>query len=311
MHSFGYNKPNTANFHAPPIPPPPMPAGNEEFGFNYPPLFVSNVGLSSGSHVLDSVYEINFGCACILDALHIVPNGITPKGLRIVGKTRPEIKSRPFTMKLYVRNIENNTISPVHEWTIQGGVQWLPLPPHVQSMYTDYVAFGGDFDIMTVIIHGKKLLKHELTNKQYASLSNPLPEIKYDTLVENDVADEDENDEEYSDDDDDKTLWSRFDIDLHTNTLFTHKRLKKSQTHRPEHIISSYLDHFGGPLLESSRVGIPVLGDLIGSIFSFTVEDIKLESMASKSQEFNKLSDILEKCWIVSDHMLCFNIILI
>lgn len=272
-------------------------------GFNFPPLFVAHLGLENRSHSIPTMYEIKVGDICILDALHIIPNNICPPSMpKYIGKTKPDINTRPFSLKMFVRNVENNSIEPVQEWTIQGGVQYLPLPSHIQSMYTDYIVIGGDFDMVTLVIHGKKLSKNEALSKKAANSNLPDIVLNHNLKFLDDEYDESGDEFDYEDDDinHDKILRIQQLRRLMTVSTSTYRRrLIKSQPTRAENLIEKYFDEFGRCSNDKSRVSIKSVGDLLEVIFSVSIEDISVDNIHSKLADLRKLHSSLDLCWQV------------
>jgi hypothetical protein len=281
----------------------PMNVFNQQ-GFNFPPLFVSHIGFENRSHSIPTMYEIKIGDICILDALHIIPNNIRPPSMpKYVGKTKPDINTRPFSLKMFVRNVENDSIEPVQEWTIQGGVQYLPLPSHIQSMYTDYIAIGGDFDMLSLVIHGKKLAKNELPSKLAAGNNLPDIRINHNLKFLDDEYDESADEFDYEDEAADPETSKRTQQLRHLMTMSTsthRKRILKSQLSKADHLVEKYFDDQGKFHSDKSRVSIKAVSDLLDVVFNVSLDNIAVENIHSKIADLEKLRSSLDHCWQVS-----------
>lgn len=293
-----------------PLPPPPPPFPPKFITNDKAiPLFLGSIGLEKGNHKFSTVYEIKLGDACLLDSLHIVPLGIVPplnSNVKIIGKTRPDISTRPFKLKMFIRNIETNHIVPVQEWTIQGGVQHLPLPVHIQSMYSDYVAFAGDFDMITVIINGnkgsqpkEKLFKF-LNAKVELDASN-FECSKFQSKTFNVDADYNSDDEDlYEYEEDIMSIQLKHLRHLTTiSSLSLQKRLRKLNLRSSNLMISSYFDQCRYPLYDTSKVSLLQIGNLIEIIFSLNDEDYTTSNILDKINEMTHLGNCIEGCWKV------------
>jgi len=149
-----------------------------------PIIFAGHVGLSEEDAAAQEdlaqdgrVFEINFNQqAHFLEGIHIVPKDISPPlGFEFQGQTAPDMTSRPFTLEMYVRDIDQplvlkKVLGPV---VVSGGVHWMPIvqPP----MAVDYVAIKGDFERLSLIIHGGPILPGKLSESATAVMENGMP----------------------------------------------------------------------------------------------------------------------------------------
>lgn len=264
---------------------------SSQMSFNgLPPLFAGHIGLNTGKHQINCIYELQFEVACMLDAIHIVPISVNPPGMKIIGKTRPDIKTRPFHLKMFCRNIADGKIVLVDEWTIQGGVQYLPFPSNIQSMQTDYVAFGGDFDMISFILHGKKLQKKEISSKVKLNLGLPniypkltiQPSNFYETIVGDIDSDDYESDE-------DEVLVSKLRDLLCISISTTHERYKDMNIELSKNISELLINDLVSSYFDSSKVSLVHLGDLIEIIFTLDVKELEIENLDANLQSLNKI----------------------
>lgn len=277
---------------------------NPNAAFPSTTLLVANIGIEHGSHMADIVYEIKLGDVCVLDALHIVPlNSPVPGPNKFIGKTRPDINTRPFVLKMFMRNVETGATVAVNEWTISGGVQFLPLPPHFQSSYTDYIAFSGTFDMLTILVHGMKW-----SNKDRGSSLKAFPYFPASTtsfyINDNDDIETHTTaiDEDLEADEDD--LFSNQIKQLrHLLTMSTHsvnKRLKKLHLRPADEIIAIYHDRYESIEMESVKVSRESIGNLIGLIFTINLENVdSLDALSGKVIELESLAANIKACWEV------------
>lgn len=130
----------------------------------------------------DWAHEIHFDKPYIIEGIHIVPNKIPVQNLMIEGKTMPDITMRSFNVSVYSRPSDTKSDQPrkprhVISVKVTGGVEWLPFPAVKNDDNTaslqpvDYLSFVGDFDALSVILHG-----HELNpGEEYRKIDPPYP----------------------------------------------------------------------------------------------------------------------------------------
>ncbi len=113
-----------------------------------------------------SVYEVLLGNPYLIEGVHIVPNGIgvpIGSGVTFEGQTYPTLDDRSFTFDLFGRNLDTNEIKLILSINVEGGVQWAPLASPQNGWAIDYIVFSGNFDTVSIIIHGMILESHALT----------------------------------------------------------------------------------------------------------------------------------------------------
>ena len=118
-----------------------------------PFLFAGHVGLNRKRD--DDVFEILLTESCLVEGLHVVPNGVSLPDFNLVGQTTPERGVRSFSLKLYGREASNSAaIVEIFDLVISGGVHWVRIPAMFQTVPFNYLAIGGDFSVLTIIVHG-------------------------------------------------------------------------------------------------------------------------------------------------------------
>jgi hypothetical protein len=125
------------------------------FGPSTPPVFAGHVK-SAGSVAPPSSDEnvnVQFQLPTTVEGIHVVPKNITPLGFSIEGKTSPDINTRSFVLDVYAHG-PDNSVQLLLALSIRGGVQWQPVPPPLNMFPATRLSFGGDFDVVSVIIHG-------------------------------------------------------------------------------------------------------------------------------------------------------------
>lgn len=114
------------------------------------------VEISTRNPLLSS--NIQLKQAHIIEGIHIVPKHVTPPGFDIEGKTSPDISQRPFNLIITARNVDSAAeLIHILSLTITGGCQWVPISPPFNSIAIDSLVFQGDFEIISLIIHGIKI----------------------------------------------------------------------------------------------------------------------------------------------------------
>ena len=158
-----------------------------------PPIFVGHVRssktknnsiqalISGKTDIL--VDEIPFAGAVFIEGIHIVPFKVCPPGFNIEGLTTPDINSRSFLINLYNKLPLTATASEAGateliSLTVRGGVQWHAIPSPRNQMPVRTLLLGGDFEVITIIIHGQVIsgssdLQVNALSQQ-ASLSNSI-----------------------------------------------------------------------------------------------------------------------------------------
>ena len=136
-------------------------------------------GASSGSGKRDKtpVYEIHLNQqAHFLEGIHVVPKGITPPvGFAFTGQTMPDLQSRSFYLEIFGRDIDADAIIKVLAITVSGGVQWVDIPKPFNNLAYDYLAVKGDFDMLSLIVHGGVIETKSLAESAVKVMENGLP----------------------------------------------------------------------------------------------------------------------------------------
>ena len=118
--------------------------------------------------------DLALKAAYIIEGLHVVPNKISPPDFDIEGRTIPDIHTRPFNLMISARNVDNpKDLVLILTLTITGGCQWIPILPPFNSIAIDHLRFHGDFEIVTVIVHGIKLDTQMLSSAAQNVLQSP------------------------------------------------------------------------------------------------------------------------------------------
>lgn len=151
----------------------------------------------------DWAHEIHFDKPYIVEGIHIVPNKIPVQNLMLEGKTIPDISMRSFKMSVFSRLCNTKSdqlVKPKHvtSVTITGGVEWLPFrivesnDDTANSQPVDYLSFVGDFDSLSIILHGHEFKPGEEYRKldpphptYFDELSQPLTHLVDSSDVEN------------------------------------------------------------------------------------------------------------------------------
>ena len=108
-----------------------------------------------------TVHEISFKSQqYFVEGLHIVPNKIKVPGTNFVGKTIPDMNMRPFSLHIFARVLfpdvsKEPIVQHILSVTINGGIEWLAIPHPFDQLPIDYLAFDGDFEVLSMTIHGK------------------------------------------------------------------------------------------------------------------------------------------------------------
>lgn len=147
----------------------------------YGPIFSGHL-IKPDKCSADWAHEIHFDKPYIVEGIHIVPNKLPVQNLMVEGKTIPDISMRSFDMAVFSRLCNTKSdqeVKPKHVITVKitGGVEWLPFQKvgscddTANSQPVDYLAFVGDFDSLSVILHG-----HEFkSGEEHPKLDPPHP----------------------------------------------------------------------------------------------------------------------------------------
>ena len=158
------------------------------------PIFSGHLIKPSNSS-FDWVHEIFFEKPYFVEGVHIVPSKISVRNIMLEGKTLPDMFTRPFDLSVFSRPCtnESNKVNHVISVKVTGGVEWLPFPQHkngaqhdLNSTGVDYLAFLGDFESLSVIIHGHEQPtgEEETVRKlplppHYNALTTPLSQLRH------------------------------------------------------------------------------------------------------------------------------------
>ena len=257
--------------------------------------------------------DISLQAAHIIEGIHVVPNKISPPGFDIEGRTIPDIHTRPFNLVISARNVDDaKELVQILTLTITGGCQWIPILLPYNSIAIDYLKFYGDFEMVTVIIHGIKLDTHMLSAAAQQILrisynenlspppvdtgsANPIREMSLDEeileieeivatdpvplLIPKSVL---------------FALHSRVDSCSHSMNAME----RKLSPHAPDSILQSIASC--DPSKSSCVVAIEVVAELVGAIFSIEDDDTCLDPLlANRIVAINNLIKIIEQCWTV------------
>ena len=117
--------------------------------------FDANIG---GARDPNLSSEISFNAAHTIEGIHVVPKNITPPGFTIEGLTFPDLHTRPFTLVVTARDVDRpHQLVNILSLSVSGGCQWIPIMPPFNGIAIDHLIFNGDFDVATVILHGRKI----------------------------------------------------------------------------------------------------------------------------------------------------------
>lgn len=327
----------------PPLPPPPLPPSSSSSttttllpylppsGPQKPPIFIGHL-VNPLEHdpkhpkIIKEkiVEEIQFKGKIQFEGMHIVPNRITPPGYHFTGHTRPELHIRPFNLQIWGRvwndsnndnDVENGSnqnessllsssaIQLLLSITINGGVQWLPFPHPVNQWKVDYLIFKGDYEELSLILHGEIVeVLEELPPPPYPAYFDNLYLIadalypSPPTAVASDGSGGGQKDH-YSSSRVYKPvrieLTSVMDILRMNRDMEENKKIKKLL---PE-ICTICAD---------SWIWLSEAAQLVEEVFSHTPDGLpysSLENMQKDMQFVEKINSLLESCWEVSYYL--------
>ena len=260
------------------------------------------------------VSNIALEAAYIIEGIHVVPNKISPPDFDVEGRTWPDIHTRPFSLMISARNIDDTKdLVQILTMTITGGCQWIPILPPFNSIAIDYLSFHGDFEIITVIIHGIKLDTQMLSSAAQKVLQTKYIDnqtSKVDKSIDDDIPDEQSDDENDLQNDltstppgtDFLTIPRQVLIALQGNVETYSSMMtdleKKTHLGPPLSIIQQICDSDASK--SSCVVAVEVVAELVGAIFS--IEDDNTCSnpvYAERTKAINNLVKIMDQCWKV------------
>lgn len=288
-----------------------------------PTIFVGHFGVSQSADQVACFAgrELTLHQPVKLEGIHIVPNGIKPPGLPIEGKTLPSMTTRPFHLNMFVRNVADRQIISVFLLTIHGGVQWMAIPPPFNDMTVDFIAFEGDFDVLSIIINGFPV-------NGGAALTSSTPVVEQKTVVDIDSDDDDVVDE--AGDNVDKVDNPLYIVQLSAQTIVNSSLAKLSSKLKKTPLrsgargeLASRIEYrLNSTWLGNSLVSIKSVAVLVGEIFSFAESysgegesgtNHDTEGIRSKILLLNNLTTYMTDCWrdvdekvIIVLHFDCF-----
>jgi hypothetical protein len=251
--------------------------------------------------------------AYIIEGIHVVPNKISPPGFNIEGRTQPDIHTRPFNLMISARNVDSAVdLVQILTLTVTGGCQWIPILPPFNQIAIDHLRFQGDFEVISVIIHGMKIdLQMLSAEAQKVVQSGYIDSKKTAALqIHLDVEADDSPDEEEMIDTDielnaadtaslrvpHKVLLAlQTRIEFYSDRLnFEEIRLRKPPKCLLQQIASS--DASKG----SCVVALEEVSELVGAIFSLEDGAICSDpSFGVRVKAVNNLIDLMQQCWMV------------
>lgn len=317
-----------------------------------PPIFVGHVRSSKlvGSSIQalvsgkTDIYvdEISFASPVQIEGIHIVPLKVCPPGISIEGLTTPDINTRAFLVNLLNKLPPTSTApeagtAELISLTVRGGVQWHPIPAPRHLMRVRTLVLGGDFEVITIIIHGQVL--PSLDNQTPLSLSSvpintnavKLTETSSSTaLLQSDssmsagivesasmMKIEESDSLDLWDLSSDQSIKSGLASLLIPNVEAFSAR--NSSEHRKLKAIRSRFPQLVGPGLQPKliRARAGVLGrsckrhresvlslssaaNLVGELFTYEERDCcSVEEYSNKSRAMGRIAELLEACWEV------------
>ena len=257
--------------------------------------------------------DISLQAAHIIEGIHVVPNKISPQGFDIEGRTIPDIHTRPFNLVISARNVDDaKDLVQILTLTITGGCQWIPILPPYNSIAIDHLKFNGDFEIVTVIIHGIKLDTHMLSASAQQILRSPYNEDKCRSTTDNSSANEfaELPAEEEIVVIEEIVTTDPVEVLIPRNVLFALHSRANSYSHLLNTTDRKLLSNAPDGILQSIAscdtsksscvVAIEVVAELVGAIFS--IEDdgtCSAPLFAVRIGAINNLIKIMEQCWKV------------
>ena len=268
------------------------------------------------------VSDIALEAAYIIEGIHVVPNKISPPDFDVEGRTWPDIHTRPFSLIISARNIDDSKdLVQILTMTITGGCQWIPILPPFNSIAIDHLKFNGDFEIITVVIHGIRLDTQMLSAAAQKVLQNKHIDK---SMLGAEFIDDDAFDEKSDDEGD---LQSHLtSTPQETDFLTIPRDVLIALQGNVESYSSMMIDlekktHFGAPLSiiqqicdsdaskSSCVVAVEVVAELVGAIFSIEDEGTCSNPLyAERTKALNNLVKIMDQCWKVWNHSACLSL---
>ena len=293
------------------IPMPPLPGTMPMMQHSTPPILMNHFECPNTMNMNNVIYEVSLRSAHQIEGIHVVPNNTTVADFE--GKTKPDINGKPFNLIIYGRNIDNNTIMKLLEIQIHGGIRWAPiLPQYKLNTKIDYLAFSGDFESLSIIVHGTLLVNSIFPEEVQNLINSGLP------IIDND------NDDDYDEEEDVsynniagiELLLNNFNINepinrqevinnlehLRTTTTTLQKKLIDIRNENEEENINlqKFIDFTSSniPLSSNCLVSVSLMSELIGLVFSFDDIDgfiqLPIKNQASTLQA---IGEKLNECY--------------
>jgi hypothetical protein len=259
---------------------------------------------------LDS--DIPLKNAYIIEGIHVVPNKISPPGFDIEGITKPDIHTRSFNLTILARNVDSPVeLVQILTLTVTGGCQWIPILPPFNQIAIDHLRFHGDFEVISVIIHGMKIDLQMLSAEAQKVVQSGYSDSKTKAALQVNL-------ETNAEDSSDEEEMIHSDIDLttaNTSLMIPHNVLMAVQTK-----LESYSDRLNFEeirlrkppkcLLQqisssdaskgSCVVALEEVSELVGAIFSLEDGAICSDpSFGVRVKAVNNLIDLMQQCWMV------------
>ena len=267
-------------------------------------IFVGHVSSTAPDADPSLHSDIALKAAYIIEGIHVVPNKISPPGFDIEGRTLPDIHTRPFTLAISARNVDSPVdLIQILTLTITGGCQWIPILPPFNSIAIDHLRMQGDFEVITLIIHGIKLDTHMLSTGAQLVLKT----IYCDRIIPDAVTEEEEEEVEIDGTFPDpvsqlipRNVLSSLHARTNSYSHYLNASERKLSSHGPDSLL---LRAAGGDASKGSCVvAIEVVAELVGAIFSIEDDDACSDPLFSvRTKAINNLIKIMEQCWKVRE----------
>jgi hypothetical protein len=269
------------------------------------------------------VTEIYFKKAYRLEGIHIVPNGHTPPGVTIQGRTKPDLQ-KSFTFILYGRDAVTTEIVELLILVVRGGVQWMPIAPPYDGLHLaiDYLAIDGDFEEVTLLLHGQEDLElsQELARNPYQLPPYPR-HLDYTLIPKQDIVQFKEKLKQdqiqwhqhpetlklqQRDEKDKKWLWAHtYGEELKFQEYF--QEITQSAGDYQDEKTSEQSQQLQALLgrqsirHESALISLQVLADLVEHVFSLNTSDVtSMRELEMTMKQLENLNETLATCWKTS-----------
>jgi len=255
-----------------------------------PPIFKAHIvnKLKKVGDRMDSeiIQEVKLNNVVVLEGLHIVPNGINLPEMGMVGKTKPDLRDS-FQLQIYGRKVDTLEIVLLANITVCGGIQWMPTTDVGEI---DYMAFGGNFEELSIVLHGKVIRKIADSSLQPLPYPSYLDELllPYGELIPT------------------VSLSQSFENQFHelfnksnntTRPSITFHKLCENLVHilydpvQPKEL-TDVLSYRISTMQGQSLVPIKEIADLVGKIFSLQKQNLKQLDIAIITEKMQEITDI-------------------